>query len=158
MHTEIEHDDTNEEAPADDQDLRSQVLEAVAQDPTAEIAARMIRAFQQWETAREHRKAEAKRCNDNLAGKISLFSEAMNVGHSNQNDQILKLSVVEARWQDLEDAREEKKQVAAACRDAIKACETKIKDLMAEAKSGQLNLFHSAAEAAAEGGVETDAA
>ncbi len=156
MNTEIEH----EEDQADDveKDLRTQAMEVVAQDPTAEIAARLIRAFQQWEAAREHRKAEAKRCNDNLAGKISLFSEAMNVGHSNQNDQILKLSVVEARWQDLEDAREEKKQVASACRDAIKACETKIKDLMAEAKSGQLNLFHSAVEATAEGGVETDAA
>lgn len=156
MHTEIEHDDTTDEAPAED--LRSQVMDVVTQDPTAEIAARMIRAFQQWETARAHRKDEAKRCNDNLAGKISLFAEAMNVGHSNTNDQILKLSVIEARWQDLEDAREEKKQVASACRDAIKACETKIKDLMAEAKSGQLNLFNSAAVAAAEGGVETDAA
>lgn len=139
MHTEIEV--TEADDVADDKDLRADVLDVVAQDPTSEIAARLVRAFAHWETARETRKTENKRCSENLAGKISLFSEAMNVGHSNSNDQILKLSVVEARWQDLEDARAEKKEVNAACRDAIKACEQKIKDLMAEAKSGQLNLF-----------------
>lgn len=156
MHTEIENEQPDD--VADETDLRSQVMDVVAQDPTTEIAARLIRAFQQWDGAREHRKKESKRCNDNLASRIALFSEAMNVGHSNQNDQILKLSVVEARWQDLEDAREEKKQVAAACRDAIKACEQKIKDLMAEAKSGQLNLFNASAGAADAGGIDSEAA
>ena len=151
--TELAPDDST----PDNETLRTQALEVVAQDPTSEIAARLIRTFQQWETARNHRKDESKRCNDNLAARISLFAEAMNVGHSNTNDQVLKLSVVESRWQDLEDAREEKKQVAAACRDAIKACETKIKDLIGEAKSGQLQLFGSA-EAADPGGNDSVAA
>lgn len=122
--------------------IKEEVLDAVTEegiDP--ETVARLVRTFDGWEKAREYKKTEGKRCSENLAARIALFAEAMNVGHSSTGDQVLKLSVVESRWQDLEDAREERKQVAGACREAVKACEQKIRDLLGEMKSNQLSLF-----------------
>lgn len=126
-----------------------QAIAEVAIDD-AETAQRLVRCFEQWVTAREYKKTEAKRTSENLAGKIALFTEAMNVGHSTTGDQVLKLSVVESRWQDLEDARTERKEVASACKDAIKAAEQKIKDLLEQAKSNQLPLFQSEAGSASD--------
>ena len=136
-HEDTETDDVN---PADEA-LAAEVEQAQAgADP--ETVARMVRAFDIWEAAKEFKKKEGKRLSDQLAARISLFAEAMNVGHSTVNDQVLKLSVVETRWQDLEDAREEKKQIATACRDAVKAAEQRIRDALADAKSGQMSLFN----------------
>ena len=125
---------------------------------TFDMSARLIRAFASWTTAKETAVKERKRCNELLTGRIAQFNEAMNVGHSTESDQLLKLSVVETRWQDLEDAREGKKQVGAACRDAVKTCEQKIRDLLDEVRTGQLSLFQSAAQGATDGGVDPDAA
>lgn len=119
---------------------------AALEDAGEEVASRLVRSFQQWVTLREHAVKERKRLSEELASRIALFKEAMEVGHSNANDQILKLGVVEARWQDLEDAREARKEITAAMRDQIKVAEQKIKDQIAEAKNGQLNLFQSPSE------------
>lgn len=136
--------------------IKDKVLDAVTEEGVdVETVARLVRSFDQWEQAREYGKKERKRVSDQLAGRIAQFAEAMNVGHSTQTDQVLKLSVVESRWQDLEDAREERKQVTAACRDAIKAAEQKIRDLLVQSK--QLDLFQSSAEVADDAGVEDDA-
>lgn len=125
--------------------LHDEVMEAIAGAPDAAHAKRMVTAFEQWQTIREYATKERKRLSEQLAARIAQFTEAMNVGHSTANDQILKLSVVETRWQDLEDARTEKKEVGSALRDQIKASEQKIKDLIAEAKSNQMSLFAAAA-------------
>lgn len=140
------------------ENIKDQIIEAVAEEGVdQETVAHLVRAFESWEKAREYRKNESKRCNEQMAARIALFAEAMNVGHSSPTDQVLKLSVVESRWQDLEDAREERKQVNGATRDAIKACEQKIRDLLITAKSNQLNLFQSSAEAVDDAGVNYDA-
>lgn len=145
--TDEEHDERAEEA------MRARVNEAAAQ--SGEIAGRLFRAFNLWETGREHKRNESKRCGELLAARIAQFNEAMQVGHSTVNDQVTKLLVVEQRWQDLEDARAEKKLVASACKDAIKSAEQKIKELMVEAKSTQLGLkFSSEAEDASDGAGE----
>jgi seryl-tRNA(Sec) selenium transferase len=138
--------------------IKEQMLDVVSTEGVdPETVARLVRSFDQWEQAKEYGKKERKRVNDQLAGRIAQFAEAMNVGHSTTNDQVLKLSVVESRWQDLEDAREERKQIIAACRDAVKAAEQKIRDMLASIKSTQLDLFNSAAGSAAEVGVDDDA-
>ena len=139
--------------------IKDQIVDAIAEgEVDQEQVSRLVRAFDLWEQAREYRKKEAKRCNELLAARIAQFSEAMHVGHSSTSDQVLKLSVVETRWQDLEDAREERKQVGSACRDAVKSAEQKIRDLLGEMKQkNQLDLFQSAAEAAADAGVDADA-
>lgn len=147
-----DHDDLDTPDTPDDDSLQSEVEQAQeGADP--ETVSRLVRSFELWEKAKEFKKTEAKRCNDQLGARIALFEEAMNVGHSSVNDQVLKLSVVETRWQDLEDAREEKKQVASACRDAVKAAEQRIRDALADAKSGQMSLFQSSAGAADDAGV-----
>jgi DNA-binding protein H-NS len=138
-----------------EQQANETIDEIAAQDP--ETAQRLVKSFEQWETAREFRKKESKRTSEQLAARIAQFAEAMNVGHSTTSDQVLKLSVVESRWQDLEDAREERKQVAAACRDAIRAAEQKIKDIIQTVKSTQLSLFQSSAGSADDAGVDDDA-
>lgn len=137
-----------------EQQVSDAIAEVAVED--AETAARLVRAFDQWQQAREYAKTERKRTSENLAARIALFSEAMNVGHSTTGDQVLKLSVVESRWQDLEDARHERKDVNAACKDAIKAAEAKIKDLLTQVKSNQMDLFQPAAEAAAGGDADVE--
>lgn len=128
------------------------IADAIAEvgQEDVELANRMLKAFDLWTQARDFAKKESKRLNEQLAARIAQFNEAMNVGHSTTNDQVLKLSVVETRWQDLEDARTEKKDVAGACKDAIKAAEQKIRDLLEQAKSNQLSLFNQHADEEAE--------
>ena len=117
-------------------------LEAdIASITDPESAARVLKAFQTWVDGKTYASAERKRMSEKLAARIAQFEEAMQVGHSTTNDQILKLSIVETRWQDLEEARSEKKEVGKALTDAVKSAEQKIKDLLAEAKSGQMTLF-----------------
>jgi translation initiation factor 2B subunit (eIF-2B alpha/beta/delta family) len=137
--------------------LKEEVVEAVAGNTDPELVARLVRAFDMWEASREYRKKEAKRLTEQLSARISLFEEAMHVGHSTVSDQVLKLSVVESRWQDLEDARTERKEVSAATKDAIKAAEQKMRDILVAAKSNQLSLFQSSSEADDDAGIMTDA-
>ncbi len=63
----------------------------------------------------------------------------MEVGHSTDADRLLKLVVVEERWQELDEVRTERKEVIGAAKDAVNAAETEIRELIANAK--QLNLF-----------------
>lgn len=119
---------------------------AALESASDEIGARLIRTFQAWLTLKDHATKERKRLSEELSARIALFTEAMQVGHSTPSDQVLKLSVVEARWQDLEDARDARKQVSSALRDQIKLVEQKIKDQIAEARSGQLALFQTSSE------------
>ena len=117
--------------------------EAAANEDTKETARNLIEAFQRWETTREFAGKERKRCSENVSAKLAALKEAMEVGHSTDEQQLLKLSVVETRWQDLEDARTEKKEVGSSMKDQIKLCETRIRELIAELKSPQLGLFAS---------------
>lgn len=134
-------------------DLKSQLDEAIDGSANEEQAARLMRAFVAWQTIVEYKKTETKRISEKLAARIAQFNEAMAVGHSNTNDQVLKLSVVEQRWQDLEETREEKKEVGAALREQVKSSVQKIKDLIEEAKNKQTSLnFQSEAGDASDAG------
>jgi chromosome segregation ATPase len=124
----------------------STAAEAVASgdEDAKEHARNLITAFERWETTREYGKKERKRCNDNVSARLAALKEAMEVGHSTDEQQLLKLGVVEQRWQDLEDARTERKEVAGAMKDQMKLCETRIKELIEALRpSQQLGLFNS---------------
>lgn len=121
--------------------LKEEVLDAAAAETNFENVRRMMVAFSQWEVIREHGAKERKRCTELVASRLAQFKEAMEVGHATQGDQLLKLSVVEQRWQDLEDARTEKKEVTSAMKDQLKGAEQKIRDLISEAKGTQMSLF-----------------
>lgn len=129
--------------------MRTAALEAAAEAVTTgdeearERADALITKFGEWETTRELAAKERKRCNENVQAKLAALKEAMEVGHSTQQDQLLKLSVIEGRWQDLEDARTERKELMSSFKDNIKLCETRIRELIAEIKSPQLGLFAS---------------
>lgn len=129
--------------------IKSSALEAAAEAATAgdeearERASELITKFTDWETTRELAAKERKRCNENVQAKLAALKEAMEVGHSTQADQLLKLSVIEGRWQDLEDARTERKELMSSFKDNIKLCETRIRELIAAIKSPQLGLFTS---------------
>ncbi len=107
----------------------------------AERAGELLMLFTRWETCREFAVKERKRTKEKLEARLAAFKEAMEVGHQSEADQILKLSVCEQRWQDLEEARAERKDVCKAAVDAVKSSEQKIRDLLAEMKSPQLGLF-----------------
>lgn len=107
-----------------------------------EAARRLMTAFVSWEQIREFATKERARVNENVAARLAQFKEAMEVGHASESDQLLKLTVCEQRWQELTEARDEKKDVNGAMKDQIKSAEAKIRDLIAEAKgSNQLTLF-----------------
>jgi chromosome segregation ATPase len=125
-------------------------VEDAAQELAAELLPRIIIAYAAWDAIREYAKQEKARLKEKLAGRIAQLKEAMDVGHATINDQVLKLTVVEQRWQDLEETRAEAKDVSAALTEQIKAAQQKIRDLMAEAKSGQLPLFAMPAQSAGE--------
>lgn len=112
------------------------------QEEKLESARRLIKAFTDWEKIRQHASDERKRTKEGVAALLAQFKEAMEVGHSSEADQLLKLSVCEQRWQDLDDARAERRDVNNAMRDQIKAAEQKIKDLITEVKgTQQLTMF-----------------
>ena len=145
---------------ASTRNLQAELESAIEGSPTEEHANRLMRAFTAWQTIVEYKKTEGKRLTEKLAARIAQFNEAMAVGHSTTSDQVLKLSVVEVRWQELEDARDEKKEVLKALTDQVKTSVQKIKDLIEEAKSNQMSLFEadqSEAEAASDAGVDDDA-
>jgi enoyl-CoA hydratase/carnithine racemase len=137
--------------------LQAEIDQAIAGSPNEEHAGRLMRAFTAWQAIVDYKKTETKRLSEKLAARIAQFNEAMAVGHSTTGDQILKLGVVEQRWQDLEETRAEKKDVTAALREQVKTSVQKIKDLIEEAKSTQLSLFQSSADDADDAGVEDDA-
>lgn len=113
-----------------------------ADDEKQEAARRLIGAFMSWEKIREYATQERSRTKENVAARLAQFKEAMEVGHSSESDQLLKLTVCEQRWQELDDARAERRDVNHAMRDQTKAAEQKIKDLITEMKgSPQLTLF-----------------
>jgi hypothetical protein len=126
-------------------DALATAAEAVAtgNEDAKESARNLIDAFQRWETTREFAKVERKRCSDNVSAKLAALKEAMEVGHSTDDQQLLKLGVVEVRWQDLEDARTERKEIGSSMKDQMKLCETRIRELIVELKSPQLGLFTS---------------
>lgn len=121
-----------------DEEHLASALDGVT-DPV--LVERIIKAFETWQSGKEYATKERKRLADQLSGRAAQFAEAMAVGHTTANDQALKLQVVEQRWQELEDAKNEKKTVTGALRDALKVAEQKIKDLIADQKSGQMSLF-----------------
>lgn len=123
------------------------VAEAVSAVDTGDAEAReradrLIAKFGEWEMTRELAAKERKRCNENVQAKLAALKEGMEVGHSTQADQLLKLTVVEGRWQDLEDARTERKELMSSFKDQIKLCETRLREMIAEIKSPQLGLFN----------------
>ena len=124
-------------------ELEAQVLaearEAAKSDPV--LAGELIKAFEQWETIRSFGVDERKRTAELVVARLAAFKEAMEVGHQNANDQILKLNVVEQRWQDLEDARSERKEIGSAVRDQMKNAHQKLKDLINERNNPQISMF-----------------
>lgn len=104
----------------------------------AMLATELLRAFDGWMTVREYGATESKRTRELVDARFQAFKEAMEVGHATQSDQILKLGVVEQRWQDLEDAKLGRGQVLSACREQIKLSHQKIKDLVSELKQPSL--------------------
>lgn len=141
---------------ANSNDKKKQTIEEQIQEVAVdqEQAQRMLRAFEQWNVLREYATKERKRISEKLAARIAQFNTAMEVGHSTASDQLLKLQVVEARWQELEETRDERKEMNSTLRDQIKSAEQKIKDLIDEAKSNQLSLFSESAEPADDDGDE----
>lgn len=133
-----------------------QEVDQAALEATAAGAARIIKAFTDLETIEEYGVKERKRVNELVASRKAMFAEAMAVGHSTVTDQLLKLGVVEQRWQELEEAHDEKKDVMGTVKDQVKSTRQKIKDLLAEAKSNQLSMFQSPAEAAGDGDAVDD--
>lgn len=127
--------------------IKAQALEAAAEaaatgdEEAKEQARSLIDDFQKWETTREYARNERKRCNDNVSAKLAAFKEAMEVGHNSDEQERLKLLLVEERWQDLEEARTERKELMSSCRDQVKLCETRIRERIAALKSPQLGLF-----------------
>lgn len=117
------------------------IEEAVAEVTDPQLADRALRAFANWTQGKEYAAKERKRLSELVSNRKAQFDEAMNVGHNSVNDQVLKLSVVETRWQELQEAIAEKKTINGALKDAIKVAEQKIKDVIAEAKTAQMNLF-----------------
>jgi hypothetical protein len=130
-------------AAAETEGVRRIVVGATEESPNEEHARRLLRAFEQWRDAVAARTAESKKLSDKIKGKLALFNEAMNVGHSNESDQILKLGVVEARYQEWQEAIAEKKTTCGLLGDQVKAARTKLDELIEEAKSPQMNLFSS---------------
>jgi hypothetical protein len=120
-------------------------VEEAAEEATEQAVA-LIAAFQRWETTRKYAVDERKRCGDRVAEKLAAFKEAIEVGHSTEDQQLLKLTVVESRWQDLEEARAERKNVMASCRESMKLAEGRLRELIAERNSTQLSLFNGKAE------------
>jgi hypothetical protein len=117
-------------------------VEVLLDTDQVEAARRLLKAFGDWDKIRTYAKTERKRTKEEVDGRLQQFTEAMEVGHSNANDQILKLTVVEQRWQDLTEARDGRKLVLKALSDQLKGIEQKIRDLTAEAKDKQLSLFN----------------
>lgn len=129
--------------------IKSQALSALAQatesgDAQAhELVNSLLADFQSWETVREYALKERKRCNENVKAKLAALKEAMEVGHKDMSEQVLKLTVVEERWQDLEEARSEKHDVVSALREQFKLAETRLRERIKEITSPQLGLFTS---------------
>jgi hypothetical protein len=127
--------------------IKARALEAAAEavatgDEDAKESARaLMDDFTKWSTTREYALKERKRCNENVQAKLAALKEAMETGHNNESQQLLKLTVVEERWQDLEEARVERKELMASCRDQVKLCETRIRERIEALKSPQLGLF-----------------
>lgn len=129
--------------------IKSQALEAAAEavatgdEETKELARDLIDDFQKWETTREYAAKERKRCNENVQAKLAALKEGMEVGHNTEEQQLLKLTVIEERWQDLEEARDERKTMMSSMKDQVKLCETRIRERITALKSPQLGLFAS---------------
>jgi hypothetical protein len=120
-----------------------------AQIYAADMLPRITKAYQAWDSLKEYQKEERGRLKEILGARTAALKEAMEVGHKTVSDQVLKLTVAENRWQELEEARAELKDVMGALKDQIKAAAQKIKDLINEAKaSSQMSLFTT-------GGVDT---
>lgn len=127
--------------------IKARALEAAAEavatgdQDAIESARALMDDFTKWSTTREYAAKERKRCNENVQAKLAALKEGMEVGHNNESQQIVKLVVVEERWQDLEEARAERKELMSSCRDQVKLCETRIRDRIEALKSPQLGLF-----------------
>lgn len=117
----------SEAAASDDADRQQQGLE-------------LMTLFERWEAAREDAQKERKRCKEQVDAKVAGFKEAVETGTSNDNQRLLKLGIVETRWQELEDARVERKEVGGAMKDQVMLAETKIREKITAIKSGQGNL------------------
>ena len=128
-------DDTEEMTPPDREE---------AQAFAADMLPRITRAYATWDGLKEYQTKERKRLREQLGARKASFAEAMEVGHQTTGDQVLKLTVVESRWQELEEAQAELKDVMSALAEQLKAATLKIKDLVNEAKSKQLPLFQTA--------------
>jgi len=127
--------------------IKARALEAVAEavatgdQDAIESARALMDDFTKWSTTREYAAKERKRCNENVQAKLAALKEAMEVGHNSESQQLVKLTVVEERWQDLEESRVERKELMSSCRDQVKLCETRIRDRIAALTSPQLGLF-----------------
>lgn len=108
----------------------------------------LARLFKAWEDARALAVAERKRCGDNVKAKLASLKEGMEVGHQNDAQRLLKLTVVEDRWQELEEARTERKEIFGQMKDAVTLCEQKIRDAIAKYNSNQLGLGFTAEQMA----------
>lgn len=114
-------------------------VQAAAQNATdPAYALSLIKAFEGWVTVDEFAAKERKRTKELVDGRLAAFKESMEVGHNTTNDQVLKLSLCETRWQELEEAREERKLINGSCKDQIKVAKQKIVDLL----NPQLGLFN----------------
>jgi hypothetical protein len=139
--------------------LRQEVEEAASQSPSEEHAGRLVRAFAEWQSVGDYKSKQSKALGEKVAARKAAFAEAMATGHQTQGDQLLKLLLCEQRWQELEEAIAERKDVQASLRDQLKVTRQKIADLIQEARDRQLSLFQSGAagDADSDSGVETDA-
>lgn len=125
----------SKKAKGDDFKVDAQVVAQNTQDP--EYARAIIKAVENWETVREFGVKERKRTKELVDARLASLKEAMELGHNTESDQLLKLSAVESRWQELEEARDERREISSACRDQLKNAHQQIRDLL----SPQLGLF-----------------
>lgn len=121
--------------------LGAVVQEAAAQATDPALAAELLRAFDGWMAIREFAQKETKRTKETVEARLQSFKEAMEVGHSNQSEQLTKLTVCEMRWQEFEESRAERKDILGVVKDQTKLSLQKIKDLRAEIADRQLDMF-----------------
>lgn len=115
--------------------------EAASGDADREQAAlELLTLFERWEQTRELAATERKRCKENVDAKVASFKQAVETGTSKDSERLLKLNEVETQWQELEDARTERKEVNGAMKDNVMLAETKIREKITAIKSNQIGL------------------
>lgn len=97
-----------------------------------ECAIEVLQAFELWQAAKEYATSEGKRTLLKLKAAQAALKEAVEAGRAESGG--YKLERVECCWQDVEEAKAERREVRSACRDAVSEALDKMRAAVDAAK------------------------